>query len=445
MLDWLMSTPVLVKVLASLALILVVNRVAKNLVVAAMAGTAGLAVWSGHGPGAIASIAWQRAAGLDNLLLMAVIVGVIALSRQMAEAGVMRDLVAAVRSRTGRRASMAVLPALIGLLPMPGGAIFSAPLVDSCDAEGRIRPGLKAKTNYWFRHIWEYWWPLYPGVLLAMALTGLEVWQWAALMAPMTAVAVGVGWLHFLRKIDPGTAESAGPEAPGAGRARWAPLVAPIVVVVAGYAAVKLGWAGLARAWPEVPALNKYVPMLVGLLAAMILLQVQRPVARHAWRRILLSPKTLSLVLIVATVRVYGAFIEADLPGGTPLVEAMSGEMNARGIPPHAMMMVIPFVSGLVTGLAVGMVGASFPIVINLLGPDPSMPALLSSAALAYGFGYMGMMLSPVHVCLIVTSEHFGTRLAANLKRLAAPAATLLAAVLLYHFLVSRVVAVFCE
>lgn len=30
---------------------------------------------------------------------------------------------------------------------------------------------------------------------------------------------------------------------------------------------------------------------------------------------------------------------------------------------------------------------------------------------LAYGFGYMGMMLSPVHLCFLVTREYFGARM----------------------------------
>ena len=32
---------------------------------------------------------------------------------------------------------------------------------------------------------------------------------------------------------------------------------------------------------------------------------------------------------------------------------------------------------------------------------------LVSFAVLAFGCGYMGMMLSPVHLCLVVTREYF--------------------------------------
>jgi hypothetical protein len=52
---------------------------------------------------------------------------------------------------------------------------------------------------------------------------------------------------------------------------------------------------------------------------------------------------------------------------------------------------------------------------------------------LAYGFGYMGMLLSPVHVCLIVTSAHFHTSVLRNVAGLLAPAAVMLAATLLMY------------
>jgi len=51
----------------------------------------------------------------------------------------------------------------------------------------------------------------------------------------------------------------------------------------------------------------------------------------------------------------------------------------------------------------VAFVGASLPIVLSLnSGPSPA-PGTDVHGALAFGFGYAGMILSPVHVCLIVS------------------------------------------
>ena len=111
----------------------------------------------------------------------------------------------------------------------------------------------------------------------------------------------------------------------------------------------------------------------------------------------------------------------------------MHAEMADWGIPLPAIIILLPLISGLAMGLSAGFVGASFPIVMSLIGEDPSLRTVLSTTVLAYGFGYMGMLLSPVHVCLIVTSAHFHTSVLRNVAGLLAPAAVMLAATLLMY------------
>ncbi|MFH2000942.1 MAG: DUF401 family protein [Planctomycetota bacterium] len=443
----------IIKVLGSLALILVINALCRQLLVSVLLGTLGLALWCGHSAGATWWIAWERFSSADNLCLMVVILQVTWLSGQMSSAGVMKDLVEAVRLRISRRASMAVLPAVIGFLPMPGGALFSAPLVDECDPNHDTPSLLKAQTNYWFRHIWEYWWPLYPAVLLALDITGLEVWRFMLLQVPFSFVAVAVGYWFLLRKVGGEESRSSGNggkkadsahetgqeihgdptgkkvgQAPESHGPALLPLVAPIVVIISVYAAISLFLPSLAHA-------QKYLPMIIGIVLAMVFLQVQRPLDRGRWRSLLLSKKTLMMAVLVAAVQVYGAYIEADLPDGTPLVEMMRTELAQWGIPPLAMMIILPFVAGFTTGIAIAFVGASLPIVVSLMGDHPAMGYYLGSISLAYICGYAGMILSPVHICLIVTNEFFKTRLYPSIAGLVKPVAVLMATALIYYLI----------
>jgi hypothetical protein len=57
---------------------------------------------------------------------------------------------------------------------------------------------------------------------------------------------------------------------------------------------------------------------------------------------------------------------------------------------------------------------------------------------LAFGSGFLGVMLSPIHVCLIVTNQHFKTRLHHSMVGLLAPTATLMASIVLWHIIVKR-------
>jgi hypothetical protein len=179
--------------------------------------------------------------------------------------------------------------------------------------------------------------------------------------------------------------------------------------------------------------------MLFGITGAVCYLQSFRPLPAAVWKKILFAKRVWILALLVLLIRIYGAFLEADMPDGSPLVEILRTEFTHFRIPPLAVIMLIPFICGMTTGIAVGFVGASFPVIMSLMGQQPSHAQLLPVIALAYGCGYMGMILSPVHVCLIVTNQHFRTPLYDTIKKLIPPAAVMLTLIFAY-FLLLRLV-----
>ena len=424
------SVPVGVDVFASLALMLLINWRLKNLLAAVLAAAVFLGFSVGFSTSDIFGVAWRRISSFDNIGLAFVVAQIIWFSSQLREVGVMRKLVSAVRGALPPRAAMASLPAAIGVLPMPGGAIFSAPLVDECDECGRVPADLKTRINYWFRHIWEYWWPLYPGVLLAVEITGVDLWKFIALQLPMTFAAVAIGWFFLVRRLnlDDGAGKKTLPadSAPrSGGLLKLLCAFSPILVVIAVYALVMIFLPSLAE-------INKYIPIALGIFSAMLFVQSRYPAKAGEWRRIILSMRVLKLVLLVEAVRVYGAFIESRLPDGVLLVERMRMEMAEYAIPAILIAMLIPFVSGVSTGLAIGFFGASFPIVMSLVGEGAGFAEAAPTIALAYACGYAGMLLSPVHICLLVTNEHFKTDLARSLAKLALPVGVLVLFALAY-------------
>ncbi|MDR1931943.1 MAG: DUF401 family protein [Spirochaetales bacterium] len=420
-LDLLFSVPYLLRIIASLVGILFLQKITKSLGWALVAGVFILALWTGHSPASVRDVAFARLFSPDTLFLALVIAGVIWLSSLMSEAGMMKDLVTSLRSRLSRRNLLAVLPAVVGLLPMPAGALFSAPLLDDADDGKNLSPLRKTRVNYWFRHIWEFWWPLYPGVLLAADLTGLPIWKQTGLMMPLFFAAAGGGFIFLLKGIPSGP-----PQPRAAGDKAFFPLVLPTVTVIGVYGLLLLTVPALGR-------FNKYLPMVIGVVCGILVLQIQRPASGAVWKKVLLSKRTLGLVIIVVLARVYGAFIEARLPGGTLLMDALQGELDAFGIPALLLVIIIPFVSGLTTGITVGYIGASFPVVLSLAGPDTG--GLFATLILGYGCGFIGMMLSPIHVCLIVTNEYFKTNLFESLMGIARPALFVFICAAFYSFL----------
>lgn len=179
--------------------------------------------------------------------------------------------------------------------------------------------------------------------------------------------------------------------------------------------------------------------MIAGIIVAMITLQITRPLPFAKWRKILVSQKAVQIVLLVGAAYLYAAFIEARLPGGMLLADKMRIELDTIGIPLLAIVIIIPFISGLVSGIAIGYVSASFPIIMNIIGTEPHLGIHLATVLLAYGSGYIGMMLSPVHVCFIVTNEYYKTRLGNSLIGLLKPALVVFSGTLLLYFLIRYV------
>ena len=109
----------------------------------------------------------------DFILLTSVVVLITFLGALLKEIGFLEKLSTAVEGLPGgRRTATVLLPPMIGMMPMPGGSLLSAPLVGNVLSHRNYPPDFKVVTNYWFRHIAEFFWPLYAGIILTEAIAG---------------------------------------------------------------------------------------------------------------------------------------------------------------------------------------------------------------------------------------------------------------------------------
>jgi len=132
---------------------------------------------------------------------------------------------------------------------------------------------------------------------------------------------------------------------------------------------------------------------------------------------------------LIVSVQVFSVVLKCPLDqANNNIVAGMRDEFVSAGIPVFLIIVIVSFISGLVTGVAFGFVGASFPIVFAIIGTDPTAGVVAAATVLTYTSGYMGMMLSPLHVCYAVTCEYFGTRMSVVYRYLAAPGLTVFVA-----------------
>src|SRR4030042_2982455 len=93
---------------------------------------------------------------LELALLMTLI---FVLQKTMQETRAITKLIDSLRTFFSKGGTLGVIPAVYGLMPVPGGALFSAPLIDKEGDKYKLKNNQKNFLNIWFRHIW---FPIYP-------------------------------------------------------------------------------------------------------------------------------------------------------------------------------------------------------------------------------------------------------------------------------------------
>ncbi|MBU0982667.1 MAG: DUF401 family protein, partial [candidate division Zixibacteria bacterium] len=178
----------------SLAAILVISR--KNLAVGLISGgvVLGLIVLP-------FDVLWGRIVYTftdPEIIMLALAMGVIpVLGGVMLDSGQVDSLVSNVRLR--KRYLLPFSAALMGLLPMPGGALLSAPILQK-GGEG-VPDDLKAVINNWFRHLFLLVYPLNSALIVLSQIAGLDMYRAILYVLPGFAVALALGYLFFLRRV----------------------------------------------------------------------------------------------------------------------------------------------------------------------------------------------------------------------------------------------------
>ncbi|HIP62912.1 MAG TPA: DUF401 family protein [Archaeoglobus profundus] len=106
---------------------------------------------------------------LETIRLTLIVILAYTLGYSMQILGLLKNLCDLVSSLIGKL-SIVILPMIVGLLPMPGGALISAIMIKDLIKEYNVKPAEATFINYWFRHIWVPVWPLYPSIVICAAI-----------------------------------------------------------------------------------------------------------------------------------------------------------------------------------------------------------------------------------------------------------------------------------
>jgi hypothetical protein len=76
------------------------------------------------------------------------------LAKCMQETGAIKKLIDSLRTFFSKGGTLGIIPAVYGLMPVPGGALFSVPMINEEGDKYHLNKDQKNFLNIWFRHIW---------------------------------------------------------------------------------------------------------------------------------------------------------------------------------------------------------------------------------------------------------------------------------------------------
>ena len=299
------------------------------------------------------------------------------------------------------RIVMAIIPTVIGMMPMIGGAMFSAPIVNGLGTRLKASAWRKTFVNYWFRHAMEYVFPTYQSLLLVSTILGVSVYTFIGASYPLTLAAVAGGVLWGLAGLGRPERESQA----GSRRGGWRDLVVgtwPLLLVILFVVALQ-------------------IDVLISLGAVCVLLIAVKRIGPAQWWDVLkrsVPLKTFSAIL--------GVMVLKQVMEDSGAVQTIPAALAALGLPNLLVAFLVPFIVGLLTGTPPAAMALGVPVVAPLL--DTPQIDLVGGGVWMFVGCFSGVLLSPLHLCLALTREYFGAEWGDLYKRIV-PAVALVVAV----------------
>ena len=325
---------------------------------------------------------WKSATDAGTIQLVVAVYLILGMGRLMKVSGSLEVMVGSLEKLIrDRRIAMVIPPALIGLLPSPGGAMLSAPMVDESGAKVRLNPEQKTFINFWFRHLWEYCWPLYQGLIVASTILKVPISDMMRVQYPLSIIAIIGGAIFGLLPIKNGYSQGSSGENLWKVFIRFNASIWPIWLILMGLMIFKL------------PIL-----IVLGAIFSLMMLSLKMDWGQKwsMFRQVLSWKITL---LLISVMIFKGVVMDSSA------VDAIPSIFETSGVSPLVPLFFIPFFIGLLTGINQGYVGMGFPLLLPFFGAGAID---LKLVMFAYAAGFFGVLLSPVHLCLLLTKEYFG-------------------------------------
>lgn len=311
---------------------------------------------------------------------------VMCLEVELRKSGSLHGMVVTLRNIfSSNKVTLAFMPAFLGLLPSLGGARFSAPIVQEASEGIAVDDEQKSAINLWFRHIFEFSNPLMPGVILACGIANVSIGDLIDQVGWVTILCFVLGWIFLivpLKITDPEKATNTQHDR----SIDWKSLI--------------LAFGPIVTSFLLIVAFDVQAALAMGLVVVAFIplyFWSKRPISVKSVFTESLDKKLFFNVVCILY------FIQLLTVIGT--LDEIVNVFNNSALPQAVIIACLSFIFGVMTGMGQGYIAIVMPIVALMA------PGNIVLVGIAMVYGMAGQMVTPTHLCILVTVEYFKSRL----------------------------------
>ena len=325
-----------------------------------------------------------------SILFLSIAVGLIpVIGGVMEKGGIIDALIESLH--IPRRLYAALAPSALGMLPVPGGALLSAPLLDRIGDD--LMGDKKAAINVYFRHVLILIYPL--GTLLATTkMAGVSLYGAVLFTIPFFIIMGISGYFFLLMRIEG--------RMPGFREMKWRTPGIPLLIVLIP----PIVHTFLMKAIPDVPG---EIHLVAGVTTSILAGVFFGRLDLRGFKNAFLEAKVWRYTFLILAVFIFMYVFKAT---------TIAGFISKLTSSKFVLVVFIGSALGFLTGRVNLPVALMVPILAAL--PEEGKMKILDFSILHFSI-FVGYVISPVHPCILVSLQYFKTSYLSSLKHMLIP------------------------
>lgn len=334
---------------------------------------------------------------LETVELAVLLTLIYMLAKTMQKTGAINKMVESFRTMFLRGGTIGIIPAIYGLMPVPGGALFSAPLVEEEGGKFKLKQDQKNFLNVWWRHIWFPIYPISSAMLLVVSEKFSNIGIYDLILADLPAffVFIIIGLICLRLFVKPENVEDKGSKKDYSNLVFLIPPIVPVITYVIIF--VILSLIGI-----ENPDKFQRVAFIVGVALSFFVLYFQLKINYNEYIKAIKSSISYNMALAIFGIMVFREMIEISR-----INEIITNAMINLSFPPLLIIILIPIILGLLTGYNLAAIALSYSLIQPFFGFTGLN--IVGVTSIIFICSLIGYLISPIHLCNVVSSEYLKT------------------------------------